>query len=434
MLVYSPHITYRLRYTLDVLLKNDLGLEYEITTHEEEFISHKQPKLSYGYKTYDDAVCIGASGLLFEKGIRPQQPVVFSYEGVPVFFETHDGAFDLPFDLLSASFFLLSRYEEYLPFQPDVHGRFQAEKSFQYQHHFLDKPVVDHYVLMLRDVLQKKFSQLHIKKRKFRFTPTYDIDSAYAHKNKGLVRNTGSLLLSLYKGNYESAKNLIKVLCGVMKDPFDNYDLLHALHREFSLKPIFFFLLGDYDEYDKNISIHISEFKTLIKSIADVAEVGIHPSYASNAKPEKVKLEIERLSKILNRDITKSRQHFLKLNFPNTYRTLIENGITDDYSMGFSSQPGFRAGYTKPYPFYDLEKEMKTALTIHPFAFMDATFQYYHEISPQQALTFILPLVEHIKSVGGDCISLSHNASFFDTKKWAGWTEVYKTILKTALS
>jgi hypothetical protein len=432
MLVFSPQITHRLRYILDVLLKDDLGLDYKLTADENFFISYQHPKLAYGYKKFSDAVSVGASGLLFEKGIRPQQPEVFKYENVPVFFETDTTEFDLPFDIFSASFFLITRYEEYLPFQQDRHGRFQAEQSFQYKNRFLDNPVVDGYVLMLRKLLQQKFPSLQFRERRFYFTPTYDIDSAFAYKNKGMVRNVGSFFLSLYKGNYESARNLLKVIWGKMKDPFDNYTLLHDLHKEFQLKPVFFFLMGDYDEYDKNISIHISEFKTLIKSIADVAEVGIHPSYASNAKPEKVKTEIGRLSKILNRDIKKSRQHFLKLRFPETYRTLIENEITDDYTMGYSSQPGFRAGYSKPFYFYDLEKEIKTNLKIHPFAFMDATFQYYHEISPKQSLDIILPIIEHLKKVNGNCISLSHNASFFDSKDWSGWTSVYRTILKTA--
>jgi hypothetical protein len=100
--------------------------------------------------------------------------------------------------------------------------------------------------------------------------------------------------------------------------------------------------------------------------------------------------------------------------------------------MGFSSQPGFRASYSKPFYFYNVETEMKTTLKIHPFVFMDATFQYYHRISPKQSLAIILPIIEQLKKVNGTCVSLSHNASFFDQKDWEGWTEAYTTILKTA--
>jgi len=433
MLIYTPQISNRLRYILDVLLTDELGLKYEFTADENLFITSSQPKLSYGYKNFNNVISIGASGLLYEKGIRPQNTTVFKHDNVPVFYETDSREFSLPFDIFSAAFYLISRYEEYCPFIKDKYGRFTAEQSLQYNNRFLDKPVVDYYALMLRKLIQQHYPALQLKERKFSFQPTYDIDSAYAYKNKGLVRNFGSFFLSLYKGNYEAMRNLLKVVSGKMKDPFDTYDLLQGFHLKYNIKPVYFFLMGDYDEHDKNISIHISEFKTLIKSIADVAEVGIHPSYASNAQPEKLPVEIKRLSKILNREITQSRQHFLKLHLPVTYQRLIENDITDDYTMGYSSQPGFRAGYSKPFYFYDLEKETKTNLKIHPFTFMDATFQYYHQISPKQSLEFVLPIIEEMKKVNGTCITLSHNASFFDQNGWSGWTEAYETILKKAM-
>jgi hypothetical protein len=432
MLVYTPQITNRLRYILDILLTDEMGLRYELTTDEIFFINSDEPKLSYSYKHFDNIISIGASGLLFEKGIHPQIIEVFKHENIPVFFETDSEEFTVPFDLFSATFYMVSRYEEYCPFVKDKYGRFTAEQSLQYKYRFLDIPVVDYYALMLRSIILKKYPQMQLKERKYKFKPTYDIDSAYAYLNKGFLRNFGSFFLSIFKGNFDAVKTLLKVVSGNMKDPYDNYDLLHQLHSQYNLKPIYFFLVGDYDEYDKNISIHISEFKTLIKSIADVAEVGIHPSYASNDAPEKMTLEIKRLANILNRDIKKSRQHFLKLHFPITYQRLLANDITDDYSMGFASQPGFRAGYSKPFYFYDLENEMKTTLKIHPFAFMDATFQYYQQITPKHALTFALPIIEELKKVKGNCIILSHNASFFNQKGWEGWTETYETILQKA--
>jgi hypothetical protein len=286
---------------------------------------------------------------------------------------------------------------------------------------------------MLKQLLQQQYPTLRLKQLQFEFIPTYDIDSAYAHKNKGFVRNMGSLFLSLSKGNFSTMKNLLQVVFNLKPDPFDTYDMLHQWHKEFRLKPIYFFLVGDYDSFDKNISIHISEFKTLIKSVADEAKVGIHPSYASNANNKKLTNEIKRLSGVLNRDIKLSRQHFLKLRFPETYNNLLANDITDDFTMGYSSQAGFRASYSRSFLFYNLETETKTNLRIHPFAFMDATFQYYHEITPRQSLTFIQPIIERLKEVNGTCISLSHNASFFDQKHWIGWKEAYETILKTAV-
>ncbi len=431
VLFYTPQITNRLRYITDVLLGEALGLKIRFTVDEVAFENATEPKIYYGYKPKLNGIAINANGLLFEKGIKTKTPEVAKHNNIPVIFE-NDNNYSLPFDIFSATFYFISRYEEYLPFKADSHGRFSAEESFAYNNHFLEVPVVDYYVLMLRALFQQHYPALHLKQNKFEFIPTYDIDSAYAHKNKGFVRNMGSIFLSLSKGNFATIKNLLQVVFHIKRDPFDTYDMLHEWHKEFKLKPIYFFLVGDYDSFDKNISIHISEFKTLIKSVADEAKVGIHPSYASNANAKKLTKEIKRLSGALNRDIKLSRQHFLKLRFPETYQNLLANDITDDYTMGYSSQPGFRASYSRSFLFYNLETETKTNLRIHPFAFMDATFQYYHEITPRQSLTFILPVIERLKAINGTCISLSHNASFFDQKHWIGWKEAYETILKTA--
>ena len=431
ILIYTPQLTNRLRYIAELLLSEELGLKIKFTSNEATFINADEPKLYYGYTPLQNIISIGVEGFLFEKGVKSKTLALSKFENIPVFFETSN-EYSLPFDIFSAAFYLVSRYEEYLPFEPDSHGRFKAEETLAYKNRFLELPVVDYYALFLRKIIQQKYPTLKLKPRQFEFVATYDIDSAYAHKNKGFVRNLGSIILSLSKGNFDSVKTLLQVVLGLKPDPFDTYDLLYQLHRQYLLKPIYFFLVGDYDAYDKNISIHISEFKTLIKSIADEAEVGIHPSYASNKKTEKLSAEIKRLSNVLNRDIAKSRQHFLKLSFPETYEQLIANDITHDYTMGFSSQPGFRASYSKPFYFYNVETEMKTTLKIHPFVFMDATFQYYHRISPKQSLAIILPIIEQLKKVNGTCVSLSHNASFFDQKDWEGWTEAYTTILKTA--
>jgi hypothetical protein len=432
ILFYTPQITNRLRYVAEALLEEALGLKIKYTTDEAAFLNTTEPKIYYGYQPQATGIAINAAGLLFEKGIKTKLPEFAKHNNVPVIFE-NDNGYSLPFDIFSATFYFISRYEEYLPFKADVHGRFSAEESFAYKNHFLEVPVVDYYIIMLKQLLQQQYPTLRLKQLQFEFIPTYDIDSAYAHKNKGFVRNMGSLFLSLSKGNFSTMKNLLQVVFNLKPDPFDTYDMLHQWHKEFKLKPIYFFLVGDYDSFDKNISIHISEFKTLIKSVADEARVGIHPSYASNTNTEKLTKEIKRLSSVLNRDIKLSRQHFLKLRFPETYQHLLANDITDDYTMGYSSQPGFRASYSRSFFFYNIETETKTNLRIHPFAFMDATFQYYHEITPRQSLTFILPIIEKLKEVNGTCISLSHNASFFDQKHWIGWKEAYETILKTAV-
>ena len=222
------------------------------------------------------------------------------------------------------------------------------------------------------------------------------------------------------------------VLLGLQHDPYDTYQMLSDIQHKYNLKCIYFFLLGDYAENDKNVPVSSKKLQALIKAIADYNDIGIHPSFLSNTQPENLKKEIARLSKVLKRNVTNSRQHFLKLTMPDTYRLLIENDITDDYTMGYASDIGFRAGLCTPFYFYDLKNETSTNLKLHPFAVMDATLKYYMKVKPEEALSYIEPLVKEVKAVNGTFISLWHNESLSNMEAWQGWKNIYESMIKIA--
>ena len=132
--------------------------------------------------------------------------------------------------------------------------------------------------------------------------------------------------------------------------------------------------------------------------------------------------------------MTKSRQHFLMLRFPETYRNLIANGISEDYTMGYADEVGFRASLCTPFYFYDLQKEEKTNLRIHPFAVMDATMNLYLKIKPAVALDYVRQLIDETKKVTGTFILLWHNESLSEVATWKGWKNVYEELIKEAVS
>jgi hypothetical protein len=136
---------------------------------------------------------------------------------------------------------------------------------------------------------------------------------------------------------------------------------------------------------------------------------------------------------VLHTEVTKSRQHFLKLTLPETYRNLIDLDITDDYTMGFASQVGFRASICSPFNFYDLDMELETKLKIHPFAVMEGTLKYYMNVQPEDAMQKIKPLIDQAKAVNGNFISLWHNDTLSDQKLWQGWRSVYEDMVKYAV-
>ena len=254
ILVYSSRLSPRLKYIFDLILHDLIGLDYVFCRNTDEFARYNGPKLSYGDHQISDEPFFFASRILFEKGIEDQQINVFEWKGWPVFFGTHP-KYIIPFDLFAASFYLVSRYEEYLPHIKDEHMRFSPQQSLAFQKGFLGKPLVNIWAKELKKILSERYPSLEFSEHHYRYISTFDIDSAYAYREKGLVRHVGSMGLALLNLNFRRIGERIRVLTGAEKDPFDTYDWQLEMAKKYHLKQIYFFLVGDYGEYDKNIPV-----------------------------------------------------------------------------------------------------------------------------------------------------------------------------------
>ncbi len=433
ILVYSPHISSRTEYITSLLFKHLLGLEYKLTRDEDSFTAYNGPKINYSQRAlHRGGIYIPASGFLQERGVNKFEPGINKRKRIPLLFPDKEHTGTLEFDPFAASFYLVSRYEEYLPHQKDKHGRFEADQSFAYKHGFLQKPLVDHYAIMLRDALLEKYPGLDVPEQKFTFIPTYDVDVAFAYKGRTMFRNVFGILRSMARLDFYSLKQRFTVILGKERDPYDTYDLQLQLYKKSGIKAYYFFLCGDYGPYDRNVAFFSQQFFLLIKKLGDYAYIGIHPSYASHDEEGALANEIQRLSGIIKDDLKYSRQHYLRLAIPKTYHELLKHNIAYDFTMGYASQPGFRAGISRPYPFYDLTEEKETPLTIVPLAVMDGTLHDYLKLSPDDALKLIKKLMGEVDKVNGVFSTLWHNDALGDHDTWKGWKDVYLKTYESA--
>jgi hypothetical protein len=433
ILIYTDKITNRIKYIFNLLFNEILNIDFELTKNQEDFNAFDGVKFSYTKQQIGDELYFHAENLLFDRGISHIDLTFIKYEELPAFFPVYIEQSALPFDPFAAGFYLVSRYEEYLPYRKDEYGRFSTSESIAYQKDFLHKPLVNIWANKIGEILKQHFASFKFTGKKYEFIPTIDIDAAWAYKQKGVFRTLGGYINGLIKFDFTDIAERTKVLLGIEKDPFDTYDFQLKMQKKYNIQHIYFILFAEYGFNDKNTPIQSQAFHKLIKSLADYAEVGIHPSYNSNSYPKKLNQEINRLSKVLNREITKSRQHFLKLQFPTTYRNLINLDITDDYSMGFAAKPGFRAGICSSFNFYDLDLDTETNLRVHPFTFMEGTLRDYMNVEADQAMEVIKPLIDEVKAVSGTFISLWHNESLSNAKRWKGWQQVYEEMIREAL-
>jgi len=430
LLIYTKQITNRLRYTFELVFNDLLGIDFKIITNFQEFETIDKPKLNYGHEQIKKVPFIKADVLLFERKLKDFVVSHKLKDEVHYIFLTDEEHSDLVYDPFAAIFYMVSRYEEYLPFKSDKFGRFQPEHSIACKHQFLETPVVNLWVQQIKNILQAYYPALKFKKNNCKIQPTFDIDIAFSYRNKGLIRNLGGYFNSLRKFNFKAIGERTAVLSGVAQDPYDTYAYIFKQLRKYDHKSIFFYLVGEYGMVDKNISLEHSNFKNLIKSTADLAHVGLHPSFGSNVDKDIVADEQKSLEEIIKRDITKSRQHYIKVHFPDTYENLIDLEIKEDYSMGYPSRPGFRAGIANPFYFYNLKLEIKTLLKVVPFVMMDVMFKYYQNYTPELALQKTNEIVETVKSVNGSCSYIWHNSSLSETDGWEGWRAVFEEQLK----
>ncbi len=433
LLIYTPKITSRHKYIFKLFFNEIYQIKFQITEREDEFKAFDEAKLNYSNTSFEDEIFIESIGLLNEKGINQQDINVSPQNNIPAFFQSQSDS-SMGFDVFSASFYLVSRYEEYLPSVKDIHQRFQAENSLAYKHDFLQKPLINIWANSLMQKIKKKHPDLEVISPTYNYISTIDIDNAFYYLEKGFVRSLAGFFASLFNFDFNGIQQRFAVLSGKKKDPYDTYDTQLKLQKEYNLKVIYFILLADYGLNDKNISFTKRKFQLLIKRLADYASIGIHPSYGSNTNFAKLPKEIKRLEGITKREVTKSRQHFLKLTIPETYNQLVDLGIRDDYTMGFASAIGFRASICSAYTFYNLDTETILPIKIHPFAVMDATLFYYLKLSPAKSIAQISALIEEVKNVNGTFISLWHNDTFSNYKQWEGWESVYKEMIKVAQS
>jgi hypothetical protein len=416
LLIYLYENSPRCQYVFDLIFKEESGIAFQTTSDVKEFEDYSGEKINYSDARISSGFFIKSSPLLFENEIKKQEIQVAEKKNVKVLFPNEED--DLGFDIFSAVFYLISRYEEYLPFNGDKFGRFKASESLAFQNDFLQKPMVNIWVEILKKTLKDKFARLEFKSTPFATIVTYDIDVAYKFKGRSFGRTFGSALKDIIGFRVQNFKERIRTLLQSQKDPWDVYEDLKKTILQNKLSSIFFFLLADKSEHDRNLDYQNPAIKKLINQVKAFSEIGIHPSFHTSSFPEKILIEKERLEKLLTEQVNKSRQHYLKFKLPDTFNALLQSGITEDYSMGFPETPGFRAGTCKPFYFYDLKNEKISSLKIFPVTCMDATFIYYQEKSPERSLIEILNLLKEVKKVNGVFIPLFHNDILGENGKW----------------
>ncbi|GGG25468.1 hypothetical protein GCM10011344_27660 [Dokdonia pacifica] len=344
-----------------------MGIAVSFTSKVEDFVAHDGPKLSYTHKQLGNELHISAIDLLFEQGVMDVDIQLQDWDGVPCFFASKTSEAMLPYDIFGAAFYMLSRYEEYLPHVKDGLGRFPASESIAHKHGFLDRPVVDEWILRFKKIITASFPSYVLKELKFETHVIVDVPQAFEFRKIGFLRTVGGYGRDFV--NFRLKRNFIRtqVLLGLRKDPFDIFSWLVNVQKQSSSRFKVFFELGDYTEDSKNIKYSKRSFQSLIKMVGDYSCVGLLISKSASKSTVVLKEEKKRIEHITNRPLKQTRITDYKITVPTSYRNLLDQEVLEDYTMGYPDTPGFRASTSIPFLFYDLDYEIQTPLVIYPF-------------------------------------------------------------------
>ena len=332
------------------------------------------------------------------------------------------------YDILGLTYWMLSRQEEVGRTDLDEHGRFPATSSHAFKHGYLERPIVDEWLHVLGQVIQRTWPGIALAQHRFSIKVSHDVDapSRYAFKSwKGIARAMAGDVLK--RGDVGSAVfapwirlNSQTVLHP--KDPANTFDWIMDVSERHGLKSAFYFICGrTVPSLDADYEPEHPAIRALMCRIhARGHEIGLHPSYGSYQKPEVIRAEAGRLRRIAREEGIEQpewggRMHYLRWEQPATLRAWADAGMTYDSTLGYADRPGFRCGTCFEYPAFDPVAGQALPLRVRPLVAMECTVmapRYMGLGAGDAALAKFVQLKNACQAVGGCFTLLWHNSQF----------------------
>ncbi len=415
----------RLAFTLDLVFTRMLGLEINVCSTMEE--AGPGPAIQYEEFTSDGALNIPDAGLLWENDYKSFPTEVIEHHGLAKIY------FSEQFDLLSAVFWMVTEYENYRAPSFDHHQRYTLSPIHQ-QLGLETNPIVHLWVSELEEQLMARWPELGSEQQKplHHHQITFDLDNPWKYLHKPLWVQLGGLAKAFATLGFAEIKERLKTLV-TGNDPNDTLENIYHICPVESTT--FFILLENLHANDSRFTWRLKRWQKRINEIASKGySIGIHPSYLAMEKDGQIQREKKYLEEIIGTTTSKTRMHFLRYRLPTTRRDMIQAGIREDYTPYLPGTGGFPNGMMIPYPWFDLEKNQATELTLVPTILMDRTIvgspgnpRYVNQIVPSKEFLNLLSII--IKGNGAFVLCL-HNECLSESGEWKTWSRWFAEIIR----
>lgn len=350
--------------------------------------------------------------------------------------EQQNNGYVIHYDILGLCYWMLARVEEVGRSDLDSHQRFPATSSHAFQHGYLNRPIVDEWLNILKQVIQRLHPDLQFILHKFQMHLSHDVDRPSRYGFASLKNLTLRMAGDLKRGKLVSALTAPYVRATTKTrlhtlDIFNTFDWLMDKSEFYGQKSVFNFICGHTSSMDGEYDINHPAIRSLMRKIhLRGHEIGLHPSYNTCDNPEKLKLEAERLLDVcveegIHQSVWGGRMHYLRWRSPGTLHAWTDTSMNYDGTLGYADHAGFRTGSCFEYPAFDPVQGVMLSLRIRPLIAMDGSLlsPMYMDLSECIALKAMIDLKNKCRKVGGIFSLLWHNSEVDD------WGDLYLKVL-----
>ena len=366
--------------------------------------------------------------------LEPQLPAPGLAELPQPLLQASAEGFQLGYDILGLTYWMLARCEEVNPPAEllDTHGRFPATSSHAVQHGYLERPIVDEWLGVLRQLVQRAWPRLPLQEHQFRTVVSHDVDAPSAYgfgRKRTVLRGMAARLLK--QRDLVGALMAPGIRLGSRRqlhpaDPFNTFEWLMDQSDDAGIRSAFYFICGRTDSrLDAQYEPEHPAIRALMRRIYERGhEIGLHPSYNTCHTPAAIASEAERLRCISEEEGIEQpqwggRMHYLRWQWPSTAYGWETAGFTYDSTLTYADRPGFRCGTCHPFQMYDPIKNYRFRLLQVPLIVMECTLisQSYMNLGcGNESLAIINKLKAYCQDVKGSFTLLWHNNRLSDKK------------------
>jgi hypothetical protein len=405
----------RVCYAMETVLGEFLGLRPRLVLeNDHEAIAAAQsaglPIFNYCILPSERFINLPCNGLLYEEIIRQANEQIDWFGAVSEQMKLADH--------IARIFYHLTQYALLRPaarIALDMHGRYPDGDG---------RLVVHQLLAELRQMLAPHIPHFPSSPT-FDYEITIDVDQPWKYLHKPWHVRWGGWLRARLRGA-DHRERWQALRSG--QDPFDLLTIIQEICP--AAKTKVFFLVGGDHPNDSRFDISQAAYQKYVLAYQQAGfELGIHPSYEAVDRPGLMPAQKAALEKVIG-PVHISRQHYLRYRTPETLRALASAGIARDYTLCLSASTGAPTGVVLPYRWFDLQRNVATALTLVPAMVMDRTLLQYMQLDPAQATAEIAEQIAQTRTVGGRFVIILHNETFSDVGEWQGWLAVIRKMMQ----